>query len=236
MAAEAQHRARWLGWLIRDAWHRRAFVEAALLAPLDSTRSPLAVTATVAAALEVGPLGSLGSESALELAYFGLEAGLETGLAVVATAGRIAECLIWSDPDGTDAAGLFESWLPPAWLDFAKAVAERYDPQEGGVPRRTMMYEQSRRSLLAGLEKEREEILRNINRLKEVRHRFRFPAGRVMYRTLLGPGGLLTVLGETADAGLRAVAELEVDLPETFRASSTGSSTLRGTRTGASTR
>ena len=214
VAAEARHRARWVGWLIRDAWHRRAFVEAALLAPLDGTRSPLAVTATLAAALEIGPLGSLGSESAIELWLSGLETGLDTGLAVVATAGRIAECLIWSDPDGAEAAETFKSWLPPAWLAFAKAVADHYDPQEGGVPRHTMMYEQSRRSLLAGLEKEREEILHNIQRLKEVRHRFTFPAGRVLYRNLLGPGGLLTVLGETAGAGLRAVAELEADLPQ----------------------
>ena len=53
-----------------------------------------------------------------------------------------------------------------------------------------------------------------MKRLQEVRHRFTFPAGRVLYRTVLGPGGLLTVLGKTADAGLQAVAELETDLPQ----------------------
>ena len=214
VAAEARHRARWLGWLIRDAWHRRAFVEAALLAPLDGTRSPVAVTATLAAALEIGPLGSLSSDSVVELGVSGLETDLDPGLAVLATAGWIAECLIWSDPDRIDATEDFGSWLPPAWLAFAKTVADRYDPQEGGMPRRTIMYEQSRRSLLAGLEKEREEILENMKRLQEVRHRFTFPAGRVLYRTVLGPGGLLTVLGKTADAGLQAVAELETDLPQ----------------------
>ena len=137
---------------------------------------------------------------------------------MVATAGRIAECLIWSSPDGTDAAEFFGPWLPPAWLAFAQAVADRYDPHEGGVSRRTITYEQSRRSLQAGLEKEREEILQNIERLKEVRHRFTFPACCVLYRNLLAPGGLLTVLGETAGTGLRAVAELEADLPQDVQA------------------
>jgi hypothetical protein len=81
-----------------------------------------------------------------------------------------------------------------------------------------MMYEQSQRTLQAELEKEHKEIVQNIELLEEVRHRFLFPAGRILYRALLGSGGLITLLKEAAEAGMRAVAELETELPHDVQA------------------
>lgn len=208
---EAAARLQWVGWLIRDAWDRRSFVEAALLAPLDATESALAATATLAAALEIGPLASAATELALLLTY---TPDFKTGgLPVVAAAGALADCLIWSDDEGLEAAKTLSSSLPPAWQRFVRAVDTHFRVPEGGLPQGIVVHEQARLSQLAGLERERGELVEKIDRLEAIRSRFSFREGRPLYHELLAPQGLLTVIRAAAREGLPAVAGLKIDLP-----------------------
>jgi hypothetical protein len=202
-------------WLITDAWERRAFVEGAMIAPLlGDDQVSLAWAAGAAAALEIGPLDAFLGDLTLELAASATSDG---GAVLVAAAASIAESLLWQDSDGCAAAFFLSSRLPDAWRAFTDVVIANYSAAEGELPLRTVLHEQSRRSSMAELEAERAHILDLVARIEQLRTRFLFPAGRVLYRELLAPEGLLTRVKAAAGTDLKAVAALGPSIPDDVR-------------------
>lgn len=200
-------------WLIADAWDRRAFVAAALMAPyLSSNQASLAGAA--AAAPETGPLDAFLSDLAPELTESTAEG--DPAFAVTAAA-SIAESLLWSNPDGCVAADLLSPRLPEGWRAFTDVVVASYQPSEGELPLRTVLHEQTRLSVVAELEAERAHILELVAKIEQIRYRFAFPAGRVLYADLFSPGGLLTRVQTAAGTDLEAVAALHPSLPGDVR-------------------
>lgn len=199
-------------WLIADAWERRAFVEGALVAPLLSAeRVTLARAAQVAGALEVGPLGPFLSDLVLEAAD---SAGPDDPSVIVTAVAAIAESLLWTNPDGSEAAELLKAELPEAWRAFVEVVVDRHSVVEGQFPLALALHEQARLSLLTKLETERAHILELVTKIERVRVRFRFPAGQVLYQELFARDGLLTRVKAAASADLSAVVALRPDLPD----------------------
>jgi hypothetical protein len=202
-------------WLIAEAWERRAFVEGAMLASfLGETQVSLARAAAAAAALEIGPLDAFLSNLLLVVAESA--PGDDPSLPVAAAA-ALAESLLWGNPDGCAAASFLTARLPESWRALVDVVIDNYSAAEGQLPLRAALHEQTRLSMVAKLEAERMRILELVAKIEQVRTRFLFPAGRVLYGRLFAPDGLLSHVKAAANTDLEAVAALGPSLPADVR-------------------
>ena len=199
-----------LAWLVGDAWERRSFVEGALIAPLlGPEHASFARAAGAASALEIGPLGDYLEEIVLELLE---EATDDRDVAVVA-AGTFAEALLRGNAGGRDTTEFLLPRLPAGWRGFAETFVAGYSAGEGSLPLATVLNEQARRDLLDEIENGRRRLVDLVERLAQLRNRFTFPAGRVLYRELFSPHGLLTTVLAAAKTGADQVAALSPTLP-----------------------
>jgi hypothetical protein len=203
-------RDRWARWLVLDAWQRRAWVEGALLAPLAGPEETyLAYAAVLATALEIGPRGNAATDAALEL-----DDGDSRHLKAVGAVGGLADCLVWADQDGREALGLLSHALPRTWNLLAQTALDAFSTEEGRLPLGSMLNEQTRRDMLAELDRTREGLLAEINGLEMLENRFDFPTGKALRRGLFAPDGVLTLIRSAAEAGCGAFPPLAASLPD----------------------
>lgn len=202
----------WGRWLIAEAWKRRAFVEAAIIArllPAPERRSEPAVC-LASSVLETGPL-----ESSLENAVFTLIdcAPSPAALQVGGMAG-IAESLLWGGASGRYVVELLERELSPAWLEMARATA-RFSIEVPGTPLPFTLFraELTQSVEQAATEKAWNRIAKDIDHINRLQHRFDFGSGAAMHKGLFTPEGILTRIQQAAhDPSLRPY--IHDDLPE----------------------
>ena len=207
----------WLGWLVEDAWRREAFVEAALISERLTGRPglPLRAVATLATALEVGPLGSLVEDVALALAVECEESPETVGAATAGAAGALAELLLWGGEEGRSAVDMLLPALSPTWRECCERVrAMKSLP----IPLAALTENQTRAEALHDLEVRREKLITEIDKLEALRTRFDFNTGTTLHRRLFLSGGLLSTIREAARAGDDACCQLaHDDLPPDVR-------------------
>ncbi|MFD5137688.1 hypothetical protein ACFWMX_15815 [Streptomyces sp. NPDC058378] len=204
-----EHWSRWAGWLVAEAWDRRAFVEASLLGRLlhgaQGAVHPAACTAAVA--LETGPLGPVLSEAALELSYSELPAQ-----AVGAAAG-LAETLLRAVPDdGLIALALLDEALPPSWQELAATAKRHREAGHGPLPLALLASELSRMTELSETAEQWEELVDQIDRMKRL-HRFTFDSGKFLHRELFARDGMLTAIRAAAEGSAEDCARMQDSLP-----------------------
>ncbi|MFJ9869980.1 hypothetical protein [Streptomyces sp. NPDC101165] len=206
----AADRRRWSRWLVRDAWSRSAFFEAALvgrLLPNNGERLTAAVC-TAALPLEFGPVGE-----ALEIAA--LEVENEDDQAVAAVGG-LAETLLWGGSSGGQVVDLCGETLSPRWRELADAVSELGLPEGRGLPLDAFTAELAT-TLTAAEAEERWAVLgRRIDEIRRRRGRFNFDAGQAWHDGMFAADGILTRI-EAATTDLVLRPGLGPDLPTDVR-------------------
>ncbi|MGA5821814.1 hypothetical protein ACPC54_28595 [Kitasatospora sp. NPDC094028] len=192
-------RERWTGWLVADAWRRRAFVEAAVVGRLLA--DPAAAAACAAATgLEVGPLKELLVDSALILAEGGSPART-----VGAVAG-MAETLLWGGAEGGEVICMLAGALPDRWRRLAVLAAEREPGRP--LPMKAFTAAMAHAADRAAAEAAWVELTGQIDHIERLRGRFDFDAGQAMHDGLFGARGLLAEIRAAAlDAELRPSVE-----------------------------
>ncbi|MFG2121345.1 hypothetical protein [Streptomyces sp. NPDC048710] len=206
---------RWAGWLVADAWERRAFVEAALMGRLlrDSEGTVPPAACTAAAAIETGPLSTVLVDAALELAYCD-----DVRAQAVGAAGGLAETLLRAVPDGGLAAlELLREKLPPAWQDLAAAAERHRGPSgRGPLPLALLDAELSRMTELSETAEQWADLVDRINRMERL-HRFTFDSGKFLHRELFAKDGLLSGIRAAAEAGAEECVRMQAGLPTHVR-------------------
>ncbi|MFE4661698.1 hypothetical protein ACFRFJ_34040 [Streptomyces hydrogenans] len=194
----AVHRRRWARWLVRDAWRRRAFFEAALVGRLlPNDGEPLtAAVCTAALPLELGPLGS-----ALEFAALEVEDPRDQSTAAF---GGLAETLLWGGPSGGQVVELHKEKLPLRWREIADAVGELAPLDGRGLPLDAFSV-QLATTITAGETEERwGELARRIDEIRRRRQRFNFDAGQAWHDGMFAADGFLTrIEAATGNPALR---------------------------------
>jgi hypothetical protein len=200
---------RWVRWLVEDAWERGAFVEGALLARrLAGRPGALDNAAVVAAALEVGPLGDVASEAALELLEH------PAGPQAAGAAGAVAEVLLWGGPEGSEALGLLASALPATWAELVPGVREL---RSAPVPMVDLIADQTQAELQRRLEQRLRNLIEEIDKIELLRARFDFATGQALHLRLFASDGLLSTIRSTALDGVPACLDLSPILPTDVR-------------------
>ncbi|MET8772239.1 hypothetical protein [Streptomyces sp. NPDC004658] len=193
----AEHRRRWARWLIRDAWRRHAFFEAALIGRmLANDGEPLtAAVCTAVLPLEFGPVGG-----ALEVAALEVEDPRDQSAAAV---GGLAETLLWGGPSGGQVVELLREALPPRWREFAD-VAGELGPLDGGLPLDAFTAQLATAMTAAEVEERWAELARRIDEIRRRRQRFNFDAGQAWHDGMFAADGFLTRIEAAAtDPALR---------------------------------
>ncbi|MEU4653328.1 hypothetical protein AB0G32_05175 [Streptomyces sp. NPDC023723] len=193
----AVHRLRWARWLVRDAWRRYAFFEAALIGRmLPNDGEPLTVAVcTAALPLEFGPVGG-----ALEVAALEVEDPRDQSAAAV---GGLAETLLWGGPAGGQVVGLLQEALPPRWRELAAFVGE-LGPLDGGLPLDAFSAQLATTMTAAEVEERWAELARRIDEIRRRRQRFNFDSGQAWHDGMFAADGFLTLIEAAAtDPALR---------------------------------
>lgn len=197
----------WTRWLVHDAWHRRAFVEAALIADLlTDEASDLRTTALLATAIEFGPVDVV-ADAALELVD-----GADPGAKAAGATGALADMLLWADDDGKQALELLRDSLSPAWQQLADN-AIRFAFAGVPVPLDSLVGEHRRASDRLAVRERREQVIAEIAKLRQLRRRFDFDTGQALYADLFAPEGLLTAIDEACRDPADVPGELRDRLP-----------------------
>ncbi|WP_433618145.1 hypothetical protein ACQP2P_20185 [Dactylosporangium sp. CA-139114] len=179
----------WARWLVTDAWQRRSFVEAALLARLLQDRlGALASAATLAAAIEAGPLGAAAGAAALVVDDHPGPAQL------AAAAGALAERMLWGGAEGKGALEVLAPNLPAAWRELAEVAVHT----EGIPPLDALAAEQLRATNIVDLQARRLRLVADIDKIERLRGRFDFETGVALHDALFAPEGLLTRIRDAA--------------------------------------
>ncbi|WP_433788575.1 hypothetical protein [Actinoplanes sp. CA-252034] len=200
---------RWRRWLVVDAWERREFVEAALLAQRLPQGDPLRECAVLDAALEVGPLGPLMEQSALCL----LDA--DRSAQAAGAAGVIADILLYAGIAGVEVLqeyGLLDA-LTPAWRRLADEVVAFHGRRVGPLPLPAMEAAAARADRSAAADADVQYLRTQIAKLRKLRNRFNFDAGTALHDGLFSRNGLLNNIGAAAAEGREAFADLRTSLP-----------------------
>lgn len=193
----AVHRRRWTRWLVRDAWRRHAFFEAALVGRmLPNDGEPLtAAVCTATLPLEFGPVGG-----ALEVAALEVEDPRDQSAAAV---GGLAETLLWGGASGSQVVGLLQEALPPRWREFADVVGE-LGTLAGGLPLDAFSAQLATTMTAEEVEERWAELARRIDEIRRRRQRFNFDAGQAWHDGMFAADGFLTQIGVAAtDPALR---------------------------------
>ena len=82
------------------------------------------------------------------------------------------------------------------------------------LPLGSLLNEQTRRDVLAGLDRTCVELLAEINDLEMLETRFDFPTGKALRRGLFAPDGMVTLIRSAAAAGCAAFPPLSASLPD----------------------
>lgn len=193
----APEHAIWVNWLIEDAWERRAFVEAAVLSglagPDAETVSPAACVAAVS--LEIGPLGAVLTDVALELS------DLPPPTQIGGAAGALAEILLWAGTEGAEAVRLLEPALPGPWQTVAERAVSLSGSQHPPVPLSEIVRALSRSAALADSHQRWADLAEEVDKVRQLRQRFAFTSGRVMHDGLFAQDGLLTAIHAASVGG-----------------------------------
>ncbi|MFD0409347.1 hypothetical protein [Kitasatospora sp. NPDC127116] len=207
---------RWANWLVEDAWHRHAFVEAHLLAPL--TAGPGRVTAelsAVAVPIEHGPTGD-------PLFYAALDLPARSEERAVCLVGAIAELLLWGGPAGADVyAELSEKAtgipLPAAWRELGERAVAYHAATGGPLPLRQLASEAERTRLTEQAARAQRALAQRVEDFRPSRQAFAFRGGYYLHDQLFAANGLMTRIQEVAAAPrpytAGTYAELESVLP-----------------------
>ncbi|MFJ4125679.1 hypothetical protein ACIP3U_30650 [[Kitasatospora] papulosa] len=201
--------SRWAGWLVADAWDRRAFVEASLLGRFlrDAEGTVPTAACTAAMAVETGPLGTVLLDAALELTY------CEPPAQAVGAAAGLAETLLQAVPgEGPAVLQLLEEALPPSWRELAAAALEHREAGNGPPPLALLMSELSMLTELSETADQWAELIERIDRLERL-HRFTFSSGKFLHRELFANGGLLSTIRAAAEAGAGECVRMQASLP-----------------------
>ncbi|MGW6283443.1 hypothetical protein [Streptomyces sp. NPDC055107] len=203
----------WADWLLRDAWSRRAFMEARLLAPLLGSPAGFpADLAAVAAPLEHGPLEYDLYASTVELA------DAPPGSRTVALAGALAEMLQRGGAVGAEVCELLTDpnalgdGLPPAWLRLGTAALSCFRDEPGPLPLHDAAEWAARQELRADVRRRWSGLVAQLADFERARHHFTFQDGEKLHRELFRTGQLLHLVRERARDGLPLAGDAS-DLP-----------------------
>ncbi|HEV7652725.1 MAG TPA: hypothetical protein VGP26_31605 [Actinophytocola sp.] len=212
VSADRAGELRWVRWLVRDAWERRAFVEAALLAERLPDRSDgLDAAATLAAAIDIGPLGEIASDAALELI------DKKPDAQSAGSAGALAEMLRWAGGEGPEALSVLLEALPAAWRTLADVVRGHFTRTHVAVSLAAYRRELRRATSQMDLDETLRGLVVDIDKLACLRGRFDFNTGQVLHDRMFVSGGLLDVVRRAAVGDATERAALRDRLPEHVR-------------------
>ena len=199
----------WTRWLVVDAWERREFVEAALLAMHLPTAERLRDCAALAAALEIGPLGRLLDDAAWNL----IDA--DRSVQAAGTVSMLADFLLHNGDNSIEVLENldFIATLPPAWRGLAEQTRAFHSRRVGSLPLRELEDATNQAADIAAMETTARELCDRVEKLRLLRKRFSFDAGVAIHDGLFAKGGLMTIIGTAAAAGVPAFAGLHADLP-----------------------
>ncbi|MFD9407588.1 hypothetical protein ACFWBN_11305 [Streptomyces sp. NPDC059989] len=204
-------RQRWARWLLHDAWQRRAFMEAYLLAARLGDVETLPVhLAAVAAPVEHGPLGEQLYYSALELA------GAPREHRTIALVGAVAEMLLHGGDTGLpvceELAGPGDGTadgVPPAWLLLARQAAACFGTTRAPVPLQDINAWAEQQNRSADVRNGWARIVAEVKDFERADQHFKFLDGTRMHRAMFRqPEGLFA--GVLAMAGSDATVEFRV--------------------------
>lgn len=182
----------WVSWLLTDAWQRKQFVMAAVIAGLvpyaEVTPPPAACLA--AAPIELGPLGESLIDPLLALS----DLDEHDPAPSAGAAGALAELMLWGGPDREEGLDLLADRLPEgAWRDLAAKARQFYADANGApVPLRQIAGELSRWDAVTRQESAWADLAGRIDKIEQLRRRFDFEAGEKMHDSLFSEDGLLT--------------------------------------------
>ncbi|UYM25760.1 hypothetical protein NQP46_30675 [Streptomyces albus] len=190
---------RWANWLVEDAWHRHAFVEAHLLVPLTAgTGSVSPELSAVAVPVEKGPTGD-----ALYYAALGLPALPEER--AVCLAGAIAELLLWGGRAGADvyaelSAGATGAPLPAVWCELGERAVAHHEATGQALPLRRLASEAERTRRVEQVDRARNALAQRIDDFRPARQTFAFRGGYYLHDQLFAADGLMTRIQAVAEA------------------------------------
>ncbi|MFF8711858.1 hypothetical protein ACF07T_10520 [Streptomyces sp. NPDC015184] len=202
---------RWANWLVEDAWHRHAFVEAHLLVPLTAgTGSVSPELSAVAVPVEKGPTGD-----ALYYAALGLPARREER--AVGLAGAIAELLLWGGRVGADvyaelSAHATEAPLPAVWCELGERAVAYHEATGQALPLRQLASEAERTRRAEQVARARHVLAQRIDDFRPARQTFAFRGGYYLHDQLFAADGLMTRIQAAAEAPGPGTADTYAEL------------------------
>ena len=180
-----------LEWLLADAWSRRSFVEAAVVAAAHPTLSDRpSVTACLSAVpLELGPSG-------LDWITLASAAG-SAEEAVVILAGSAADVLCWNALQALPALTILAEADRAAgrhWPALARAVRTYAETAPGAFPLAAVTTLVVQGEPLADDAEQWQRLGQEVEAVGQRTQRFNFSSGRILLQKLFDGNGLMTVI------------------------------------------
>ncbi|MFJ8967045.1 hypothetical protein ACIRG5_47440 [Lentzea sp. NPDC102401] len=216
-----QRRENWGRWLLHEAWERRAFVEAGLLAPLIGDPEFPAAQAAAAIPLEHGPLGEQLYEFAVDLA-----AGPPEGR-LTALVGVVAEMLLHGAESGLEVYDLlaaggdgYREGLPPTWCRLVEEASACFSATRAPLPLADIDEWARKRAFYGDVRQSKEDLRIKVEAFEKGENHFNFVPGQKLHREMFMPGEIMTDVLSIARNEVSEVerARIAAALPEDARA------------------
>lgn len=211
----------WSRWLLFEAWERRAFVEAGLLAPVIRVPELSAAQAAAAIPLEHGPFGEKLYEFAVDLAAGPLGGRLTLLLGIV------AEMLLYGAESGLEVYELvivgdsrYRDGLPLVWCRLAEQAADCFRDTGAPLPLADIDEWARRQAFHADVRQRREDLRDEVEAFQRGENHFNFVPGQKLHRQMFMPDEVMTHVLSIArnEIGEEEQARLAATLPEDARA------------------
>ncbi len=184
----ADQRAKWSRRVLYDAWDRRAFMEASLLAPVLGEPTLPAELASVVVALEHGPLGE-------ELYYLAAElADSPPASRLGVLIGVIVELLLYGGESGryvyeefTEADSEYLTGVPVTWCRLVEEAAKCFAGTGAPLPLQDIDGWARKQARSADVRHSRQKLRGDVEDFERGEQHFNFVAGQKLHRAMFLP-------------------------------------------------